>query len=149
MGRYITESEVIARSARTADVGSVTNIDSAYIVYAEAFIESELSGYFTTPFSDNNLTAKDLAIDESFRRIIQYRDTEKADSLAESIASRIEALRGGVKGMALIDGTIIASQGLDTVWSSTEEYHPTFTMDKPEHWVVSSEQINDLRDERD
>ena len=69
MGRYCTSSDCIARYNRLSKIDSAqTEIDSHFISFAENELDGLLSPKFTVPFSSNNVTAKDLAIDLTYLR---------------------------------------------------------------------------------
>lgn len=143
MGRYCTYSEVITRYRKASDVGSVA-IDSNYIVFAENDLDSKLGKHFTVPFSSNNLTAKDLAIDLSYARVIRFSDAELATKINDTIGKTIDDLVNGNIAMLTSSGdTMYSSTASNLAWSNTMSYSPSFGMDD-EMWLgVTSAQLTD------
>ena len=144
----ITWKDVNDRYPETAKIADATQADSAHVAYAVAEIEGRLSPRFTVPFSLNNLTARDLAIDATAARLYRYRDTEKAESIENHLAERIAALLTGAADMITADGTVIDAGIADLIYSTTENYHPVFGMSPPELSVVNSAQIIDEEADR-
>lgn len=145
MGRYCTAEQVAGRYRKVSDVRSYpAAVESWFIAFAEARLDSRLAETFTVPFSSNNVTAQDLAIDLTYQTIIQYDDTKKADLIEGSVNKRIDDLILGKAPMVLADGTTITSEGNDS-WSNTEDYHSSFGMGDfetfcPDSAMVSAEQ---------
>lgn len=149
MGRYCTVSEVKTRFRRVEDVTSYPDaVDSAYIVFAENELDGRLASYFTVPFSSNNLTAKDLSVDMTYAKIIQYDDPEKYEAIMGHVDKVIGDLILGDTHMVVDDGTLLYSSNIDDAWSNTEDYHSAFGMGDFLDFAVSSEQIDDEREAR-
>lgn len=152
MGRLITwETDVVPRYNTIADIGSGTSVDDAFVVYAENAIEQRLSGCFTLPFSSNNVTVKDLMIDETFRRTQVYKDSEKAKEISDDLDMKIERLCSGEDVMLTTSGDIIeggSAFGGGAIASTTENYTPTFSMLDETLAVVDPDQIDDEIDKR-
>ena len=163
MGRYVSwELDVIQRFNGLSDIGSsgvnssdisgdatLINTDSAYVHYAELEIENRLSGGFTTPFSSNNLTVKDLAIDETYRRVVVFKDKGPAKSIGDSIDVRIRALLDGTANMITSSAEAVSAVGVHgNAKSTTEDYHPVFGLGDVELFDVSSAQLQDEVDAR-
>lgn len=139
MGKYIQWKDVTARYRHIAEIGGNDEM-ADNIQYGESHIEGELAGYFTMPFSSNNLTAKDLCIDATFMKIIQFQDTEKYDLIAKSLNQRLDDLRSGKTMMAVSSGD--AQVGVGAVaYSTTQNYTPSFDMNDPEdQWTDVNQQ---------
>lgn len=137
-------NEAYPESAKLADA---TQADSVHVYFAVSELESRMAQRFTVPFSINNLTAKDLAIDLTMMRLFKYKEPKKYDSLKKAVDERIAALFSGLQSMVLADGTTLQSVG-GTVYSTTEDYHPVFGMSPIELSVVDSQQINDEETDR-
>lgn len=140
MSRYIEYADVVGRYPKSTDVGSAAHIESTYIRYSESWVDGALAPKFTAPFSSNNLTVKDLCIDDTYRRIIMFKDKDKAKAVQASIDARIKALLDGAAQMALEDGTVLASNQV-TAWSETQDYAPTFGIGGVEDMQVSSARL--------
>lgn len=131
MGRYCSVSQVAQRFRRVTDVESYAlTVESHYILFAEAELDQRMAKYFTVPFSSNNQTATDLAIDLSYAKVIIYDDPEKYTAIIESVEGRIRALNDGTTAMIISDGTQLFSSAATTgrAWSNTSSYHSSFGM---------------------
>ena len=132
-------NQVYPETVKRADA---TNADSSWVHYAVVELEGRLGQWFTVPFSSNNETAKDIAIDLAFARAYRFSQSEMVEGLRKQIDQRIKDLKNGVVGMVLSDGTIIQSVG-GTVFSTTQDYTPVFGMSPIELSEVDSGQIYD------
>jgi len=65
------------------------------VPFAIAELHARLAPGFTVPFSDNNMTAKDLAIDLTFAKVYRFKDIEKADAVMTYVGAQIDMLLGG------------------------------------------------------
>ncbi len=122
-------------------------VNSYHSPMAQAEIEGLLSTHYTVPFSSNNITAKDLVSKLVYSRLAPMKESERREIRTE-LYERIDRLKSGEEQMITTSGDILAPGVSGTVWSNTQDYHPTFTQDDPLNWEVSSRLINDLRDER-
>lgn len=145
MGRYVTFQDVQDRYAITLDEGALS-VESTYIYYAENELDSLLAPYFTVPFSSDNATAKDLAIDLTYFRISNFKVTERKE-FKEMIMERIQRIIEGTEKM-ITGGDPLASVG-NTVYSTTMDYLPAFSMldDIDQH--VDKNLLEDQANERD
>lgn len=143
----INYGDVVARYPEQAALKDATQINCHYIPYAVADIESRLAPRFTVPFSSNNLTAKDLMVDAVYAAVYRFKDPKKAEAVEKRIAERIAALLAGKADMMLSDGTTLASVG-GTIYSTTENYDPVFSMLPVEDAVVDPGQLQDEWDAR-
>ena len=145
MGRYIDWPDVVDRYQTIASVGDTKEVGSAYIQYAEAEVDARLACAYTVPFSNNNLTAKDLAIDITFLKVSRTRD-KTYDKVKVSVDERIKMLITNKAKMVDLSGTIISAsvgrhadvsdaipvytdvgcgsprQEGDIIWTSSENY---------------------------
>lgn len=147
MGHIINYNDVVGRYEELSKAGGSTDLDKGYVIPAEAYIESRLGIKYTTPFSSNNLTAKDLAIDETYRRIMLTRQPKKAETIGQFVKQRIDELLNGQLDMQVESGSAVAATET-TIWSSTKDYHPVFGMGDTLDFVVDSSQITDETDAR-
>jgi hypothetical protein len=148
-GRYITWDDVVHRFVGFGDVADALKAASHYLSYAEAYIDGRLGATFTIPFSNNNQTVRDLAIDVVYARSIRGSLNEEYKNLWAEVNSRIGALVGGTEVMVTNSGTIVAEEQSTPAWSSTEEYHPFFAATLPHiDMVPSSSHMQAEYDER-
>lgn len=147
MTAIINYADVIARYPEQASLKDATQVNSNYIPYAVAEIESRLAPRFTVPFSSNNLTAKDLMIDATYLAVYRFKEPKKAESVQKRLDSVIENLLAGKADMMLSDGNKLQSIG-GTVFSTTKNYHPVFGMGPIEDAVVDSSMITAEEDAR-
>lgn len=120
-------------------------VDSYHVPFAVANLESALSGYFTVPFSSNNLTAVDLAVDLLYHRLTLGK-TDKAKDVYDRAMKKIECLKNGDEGMVLVDGTFLMFNG--NAYSSHGNYAPVFGMGQSVEFRVDSGQLQDEEDAR-
>lgn len=143
----INWADINARYPETAKLADATQADSSWVMYGIAEMEGRLSSGFTTPFSSNNLTAKDLAIDLVAAKLYRYKDSEKADMISTFVESQIKKLLDGKMAMITTSGDVVASVG-GTVYSTTTDYHPVFGIGPIEYSIVSSTEIIDEQEAR-
>lgn len=137
----INYGDLVARYPEQVSNKDATQVNCYYIPYAVADIESRLSPRFTVPFSNNNLTAKDLMIDATYLQIYRFKDPKKAAEVEKSLSSKIDKLLAGKADMIVTSGDPLVSIG-GTVYSTTENYHPVFGMGPIEDAVVNSAMID-------
>lgn len=145
MGRYINWDNVVSRYAAVNKRGGADEVDSYSIIYAEAEVDARLSPAFTTPFSSNNMTARDLAIDMTYLRINPLRDPAKLKPVQDRVDALIKALLDGKASMITDSGDAIGPSSVGGVspWSNTMNYPPTFGVGETEDMYVSSAQLYD------
>lgn len=147
MGRYIEWDDVLNRY-EALDSLADANMGSAYIAYGEALVEGALAPFYTVPFSDNNITVRDLAIDATFIKAGRLRD-EDVTEIRSDFWSRIEMLRNGEMVMMTGSGSLLTKDNELGAWSNTRSYHTSFGLDDPINWHPSSSHLEDLEDARD
>lgn len=146
MPNYLSWAAVLARYAEFDKLPNVssTSVQDAMMDMAEAELNSRLASRYTAPFSSNNMTAISIGVDVLYVQNQLTRQPEKAKALMGSVDSRIAALLDGSASMIDSTGTVLDVSGT-VVWSSSENYPPTFGMSPIEESVVSSAQIYDER----
>lgn len=149
MGRYISWADI---SGRYPELGAnqrkdATQVDSNFVMYAEAQVDGRLSPGFTVPFSSNNLTAKDLAIDTAYAMLLRFKDQKKAKEIQDSVDARVKDLLEGKSSMVTTSIDLITATG-QPVYSTTEDYHPVFGMSSPLTWQVDSSTVIDEEGDR-
>lgn len=147
MGRYIQWQDVIDRYARLGDMGDEKSLESAYISYAEAHIESALAGSFTVPFSSNNITVMDLCIDAVMARISMVKNKDLYVLLSKDINDRIEKLLSGAASMAT-DAGIPGGVREAVIWSNTSGTHGSFGMIDVNDQIIDETLLKNEYDER-
>jgi len=146
MGRYIDWNDVAGRYPRISERGGANEVGSAYIDYAEVEIEGRLTK-FTKPFSSNNLTVKDLAIDLTYAKMMTTRDSEKATEMRDILDARMTRLNSGEEDMMTSSGDILAND-VSNVWCETEDYTPVFGMGDVTDFQVDSARLFDEEQDR-
>ena len=147
MGRYLEWSDLAARYPFVDRVGTgASDVDSQFIAPAEAEVEGRLGAWYATPFSSNNVTAKDLAADVAYLRM-GLLDNDKRQQMIGALNARFKRLTSGQETMVLVDGTIM-TPSTEVAWSTGQKYTPTFEMDDPVFWSVDSSRLQDVEDDR-
>lgn len=136
----ISYADVIARYPEQTVLKDATQVNCNYIPFAVAEIESRLAPRFTVPFSSNNITAKDLMIDATYLAIYRFKDPKKVEMVGKHLDDRIAKLLAGKADMIVSSGSPIVSVG-GTVFGTTEDYNPVFTMMPIEDAAVDSSYV--------
>jgi len=139
MSRYVSWNDIVLRYPSLEKIGGAAEVGSAWVDYAEAQIDGLLSPEYSTPFSNNNLTVKDLTTELLYIRMGNLKLSEAKD-MRKDFMERIKRLKNGSESMVDDSGTIIGMVG-DTIYSSTANYHPVFDMGNDINFVVDSAQI--------
>lgn len=147
MSPLINWSDVNRRYPETLKVADATQADSSWVPFAIAELHARLAPGFTVPFSDNNMTAKDLAIDLVYAKVYRFKDTEKAEAVMAYVNDQIDKLLDGNMSMLTSSGDVLSSVG-GTVHVTNGDYHPVHGIGPIEYSVVSSAQIIDEENER-
>lgn len=145
MGRYIKWDDVIDRYPSLNTIGGADELSSTYIVYSEAFVDAQLSNKYTLPFSENNMTVRDLAIDCVYWRAGRF-NLEDATAVKSSFFETIAMLKKGQMDMIDADGNIVGGKKAIGIFSSTESYHPSFGMRPTIEQHIDQDLIEDERD---
>lgn len=127
---YATYEEFNTRYTTKIDA---VEVRSHFLPFASAQLDAMLAPWFTVPFSSNNLTAKDVALDLTYLLILQ-RSKEAGDrkDLAQRIEARIHSLRDGREAMLTTSGeALVAAHTTDEVWSNTRDIPPLFELSPP------------------
>ena len=125
---YATFSDFSARYATRLTADEVT---SHYLPYAAARLGGLLGPYFTVPFSDNNVTARDLTLALAYLLLLQRsKDPGDARPLAGSVQARLSALADGREAMITSSGEALFAQAVrGGVWGSTAGSAPRFELE--------------------
>lgn len=110
---------------------SQAEINSTWIPEGALELNERLGTFFTTPFSSNNETARNLSIHLGFIAIQDRQRTRDQTTLrvVEKVERRISALVNKNSPMITTSGNPIYSDALqDGAFSTNEAYLPTFNM---------------------
>lgn len=147
MARYAQWDDIVGRYQGVAKKGGSNDVGSSYIAYVENQIDGLLSSKFTVPFSNNNITVRDLTIDGVYIKAGNLNIKDRRE-LRKEWHERIANLKSGYEAMLTTSGDVITTVG-GTVWSTTKDYHPTFGMGNIADFHVDSSQIYVEDQERD
>jgi hypothetical protein len=142
----ISWDDVINKYPQPGRGPGADEVSSVHIAYAEAELNGRLGSKYTVPFSSNNMTAKELAVDLTLLRLKVFKSEDK-EAVKTAVDERIARLLDGSEQMYAIDGTLL-SPDVVTAWSSTHTYPPTFGMGDIEDMQVSSAQLADEEADR-
>jgi len=148
----MTTYATYAQFTQVYSVKGITEADisSYWLTYGALRVNESLGGVYTTPFSSNNETAKDLSIHFGYLGIL-YRTRNQTDSeeLQKEMERRIKAIVDDNMPMILSDGSNYFADTDTTLdaWSSTQDYKPVFDMRDDICQRVDPDLIDDLNDE--
>lgn len=148
MGRYIDWEDVIDRYPSLNTIGGADETSSTYIVYGEAYIDAQLSNMYTVPFSNNNMTVRDLVIDYVYWRAGRFK-LEDASAVQSAFFQTIAMIKKGQMAMIDADGSITGVKKAIGIFSSTESYHSSFGMRPTIEQHIDQDLIDDERDRAD
>lgn len=124
-------------------------INSHWLPEGALVVNEKLGGLYTTPFSSNNETAKNLSIHFAYLGILVSRTRKQDDSpeLKGYLDQRVSSIVSSGAPMVLTDGTTIfpdkAGSPKYNAWSNTQEYKPTFDMRCAEDQRIDPDRIDD------
>src|SRR3990167_4527503 len=104
MGRYINWDDVVGRYRELGKEQGSDEISSGHIYYAKQDVDGYLGGGYTTPFSVNNVTAQDLAIDFTYVRMSRRTKPKDAEAVFKALMDRVASLRSGAMSMVTTSG---------------------------------------------
>ena len=140
MGRYINWDDVVDRYSEVNNLSGADEFSSAYIVYAEAFVDGSLATHFTTPFSSNNTTVRDLTIDQAYWRAARFK-LESAVEVNSAFLDTVRMLKKGTLSMINDSGEVISNRAPSGMFSSTQSYHHAFDMTPTIEQHIDPDQI--------
>jgi len=143
----INWSDVNRRYPETLKIADASQADSSWVPFSINELHARLSPGFTVPFSDNNMTAKDLAIDLTFAKVYRFKDVEKADAVMAYVGAQIDMLLAGKMMMVTTSGDVLAAVG-DTTTVVGAGNHPVHGVGPIEYSVVSSAEIETEQNNR-
>ena len=147
----INWSDVTLRYKVLGDYDSTSAQQVKYIAFAEAELNRRLSSCYAVPFSSTNITARDLVIDIAFANTVKFRDNEKYATVMKHIDKVTKKLCANDASMIYDDGSLLlptGTSGSSKVYSSTQNYEPTFDMDDQINQAPSTDMLEDIEDGR-
>lgn len=144
MSRYITWEDVTDRYPDAAKVGNgQANFELAYIAPAEAAIDGTFAARYVVPFCNTIGYApsiiKDLSVDLAYYRAVGIR-SKFQKTIAADISSRMGLYNGGPGRIMSDSGTIMPTNTSGIINTAVDQgYAPSFGMDDPVGWTVSSD----------
>lgn len=139
---YVTWADVVNKYPSVSKTSGAMDVTSSYILAAEARVNGFFSGFFTVPFSSNNITAKDLVVDLVFSGVGNQK-IKDAKEMRDEVLERMKAIRDGEEGMYLVDGTTMTTDIGGSIYSSTQNYNPIFGMSPIEYSEIDSGAVYD------
>ncbi len=146
-GRYIDWSAIADRYPTVGDL-SESDVTTPYIVPSEFEIDAMLATHFTVPFSSNNYTVHDLAIDWTYARLIKRAHPDLSKMVMDEVKGKIMDLKTGKAVMLTNSFDSVGAVG-DLIFSTTQDYPPTFGVGHDADMLISSEQLYDEQQDRE
>ena len=130
---------------------SQSEISSSWLPKGALRLHEVLGGYFTTPFSANNYTAKDLNIKFAYLEILSRNRSNQIDlNIRDEVTKRIDDIRLRNSPMILTDGSaIFAKTTRVDAYSTTQNYNPTFTVLNQKEQRLDPDLVRDEYDNLD
>lgn len=146
---YATFSDFSAYyNARGIEESEITN---QWLPHGALVINERLGGSFTTPFSSNNETAKDLSIHFAYVGILnKTRNQTDSQELRSYLDERVASLVSSGNPMMTTSGEAIYASSNSprfNAWSNTENFNNTFDMRCAEDQRIDPDLIDQLFDE--
>ena len=148
MGRYIEWDDVVSRYPALDTLGGSDEFETTHIQYAEVFIDGMLASHFTPPFSNNNMTVRDLVIDNVYYRAGKFK-LDDAEQVWSDTLYTISLLKSGDSAMISTSGDMLGLRSGGAIYSSTQSYHSSFGIDDPIDWEIDSDKAQADIDARD
>ena len=125
-------------------------IDSYWLYHGSLRVNECFAHLYTTPFSSNNQTAKDLTI--QFAALgIRCRTLNPEDSaeLEKQVMARVTDITSGNRFMITTDGQAIQPDKnvLNQAWAQNQDYKPVFDMRDSEYQRIDPDRLQDNWDE--
>lgn len=142
-------------------VASVTTLNSeamaAFIGRAQAMVDAALAKRYNIPFGGPppiiETVTTDIAAYEILRRLFTQQRANKsewAESFKDTGAALLKSLAEGKAVIVTASGTVLEGRNdIADVWSSTQDYLPTFHEGPAEAAWQDPDKIDDLLRERD
>ena len=147
MGAIVQWDEVVNKYRDAGSSGDDATMDAAYILPAEAYVRGMLYSRYSNPFLSAGELVKDLVVDETYRRICLTKAPKRADALKKDLDSRLKDIISGRVSLFDADGNAV-ERDMSNLWSSTEDYVPTFGVGDIVDMQVDHDQVDDEEDAR-
>jgi hypothetical protein len=147
MGRYIDWADVVDRYPMLSNVGDATKMENTHIVPAEGEVDARLAPVFTTPFSSDNVTARDLAIQLVYLRAGFLKDDNWVN-FKNYVDERFDRLVDGSEAMLTSSGDVLSSQDTTEAYHTHEGYKPIFDLTDVINQEVDIDLIDAENDKR-
>ena len=126
---------------------SQAEVNSTWIPYGALRVNEQLGKSFSTPFSSNNQTAKQLSIDYGYLGILlRTRNQTDSEELKNDLESRVADINSGNCPIILDDGSQIYPENNSKfdAFSTTQDYKSTFDMRDVQDQRVDPDYIDQL-----
>jgi len=147
MGRYIEWNMVAGKYPLIDTIDGDSEISSVYLQKAEYELDAILGTHFTVPFSSNNETVKDLAIDLTYIKAAMGKD-DRVSQISSDFYHRINMLKMGEMLMSTTSSGLLSSDVGQAVYSRDMDAEPIFNIDNPTNWGVDSGYAAEITDAR-
>jgi len=145
MASYATVVEFEGQYPNTRVTSS--DLFDTWLVRGTTRVNESLGKCFTTPFSSNNQTAKELSIEFAYLGILKRTRAADSDEMLELVNTRVTNICSGNAPMVTTDGEAIFATGVNnSVWSNTKQHNPTFDMRRPVRQRVDPDLLDELED---
>ncbi len=117
---------------------------STFLIKASEKVNSILACAYTTPFSSNNQTAREITIDTArLAFMIRTKDPTDSTELKEELEDRFKALCDGSAKMITDSGGLLVGDAIsEGFWSTTQDYKPVFDLRESDRQHVDPDQLD-------
>ena len=123
---------------------SQEEISSHWLFYGSSRVDESIGDVFSTPFSSNNQTARELCIDFAMVGLLtKTRNQEDSRELREVLKERVAVIRSSGLMRTDAGSTIRADGGGLTVYANTENFKNTFDFRDALYQRVDPDRIGD------
>ena len=129
---------------------SQAEVSSVWTFYGSLRVNELLGKVFTTPFSSNNHTARDLSIGFGYLGVLlRTRSQEDSEELRTSLLFRVSEINSGNAPMILDDGSSVFATGNSNfdAYSTTQDFKSVFDMREIINQRVDPDLIDELWNE--
>lgn len=140
---YIDWARVAGKYPDIAPKFDSSQANSYWIPASQNEVDARLAIRYSVPFSPCPEMIADLVVDLTYYKMT-YRN-ENQEALKKYIDERFTGLLNGT--IALVTSAGVITDTSNFAWSSNS-YHTSFGPDGPENWRVSSQWIDDVRNDR-
>jgi len=126
---------------------SEAEINSSFLPYGALRVNESLGKCYATPFSSDNLTAKDLSIHFAYLGyLLKTRNQTDSEELSKDLQLRVTDICCGNAPMITNSGTSLFPENTAgaEAWSNTQDYKPTFDMRDPLDQRVDPDLIDNI-----